>query len=508
MASLTVTDIRRLRLDSTPISKTVAPSVSADDFKSINSRRKPRSKKFDHHFSFECRAFNGSALKKSASVASSKKIISLGTGRPTADYYPWKMLAFESLTPALKESADQVSTDSPELQTVTKQDCDYNLALALNYGGAMGSPHLLRFFSEHTEMVHNPPYQDWDICLTAGATSAMEIAYRIFCNRGDNILMEDYTYPGTIEGASQLDLHICGVPIDAEGASADFLRKVLETWHLSRGAKPTIFYTIPYGHNPTGVTQSVTRRREIYQIAEEHDLIIIEDDPYYFLNMGSRAADISSNDTRIPTYLSIDTSGRVVRLDSTSKILAPGLRAGWVTASAQVIQKFIAYQEVSTVAVSGPSQLMLWKLLDETWGHEGFFTWLNNLSLEYRVRRDIMVGACELYLPKDICSWVDPVCGMFLWIELDWEKHPRFKHKDQLAQRASPAELVDIEQNILSASLANGVQVTKGSLFKCDKNALSKMHFRMTFAAAAKGDLEEGVKLFADAVKKEFALNL
>lgn len=79
------------------------------------------------------------------------------------------------------------------VQTVTKHDSTYNLS-ALNYGHAAGSPHLLRFITEHIEFVHNPPYQDWRTFLSCGSTAAFEVAFRIFCNRGDPVLVERYSY--------------------------------------------------------------------------------------------------------------------------------------------------------------------------------------------------------------------------------------------------------------------------------------------------------------------------
>lgn len=501
---LTVADVQQLRSNSAPLPKGVAPNISADAFKSPRACAQPICKSPDHHFSIECVAFNGSEMKLSASVSSDRKIISLGTGRPTADYYPWERLTIEAMEPTGIMHSTQKNLGAPLAQTVSKNDDEYNLALAMNYGNAAGSPHLLRFITEHVEIVHDPPYANWGTCITAGSTSAMEIVYRIFCNRGDNILMEEYTYPGTLEGAKALDLKIQGVQIDAEGASAEHLSHILSTWDISRGPKPRVFYTIPSGQNPTGATQPLERRQQIYDIAEEHDLIIVEDDPYYFLGLGSRAEE-SATLPSVPTYLSIDKSGRVVRLDSASKILAPGLRAGWMTASSPVVKKFLAYQEISTASCAGPSQLILWKLLDESWGHNGFFVWLNSLSLEYRTRRDALLDACEKHLPKDVCSWVEPTYGMFLWITLDWKKIRRLQ--DQTGQTNSQILIGDIEDRILSTAMKNGVQVTKGSLFTCNGASSNALHFRMTFAAAAKEDLEEGVMIFANAVRSEFSLD-
>ncbi|KAJ5717280.1 hypothetical protein N7488_002926 [Penicillium malachiteum] len=522
MSSISISDIKARRAGSTPLPVTVAPSISAHGFKSIQKYSKKSSKNFEHCFSVESRAFSGSALKKSASVASTgtERIIPLGTGRPIPEYYPYfQRYAHRLETKQVNAHSEATTKETKEtntpaanghhqlaLQVSTKHDDGYNLGLALNYGHDAGSPHLLRFVTEHVELVHNPPYSNWDTCLTAGTTSAMEIAFRIFCNKGEIILSEKYTYPGAVEAVNLVGARMQAVDLDTEGASAMHLKEILDKWDLARGPKPTVFYTIPCGQNPTGTTQSLKRRRRILEIAEEHDLIIIEDDPYYLLRPGlcSEAAVPDTLAGGVPSYLSLDTSGRVVRLDSTSKILAPGLRAGWITANDSIIEKFLDYQEVSTVAVSGPVQMMLYKLLDESWGHTGFFSWLDFLSQQYRIRRNLMLEACSKYLPRDICTWVPPDYGMFLWLELDWRYHPRFK--DEISYEGLTLLLLEIENNILQLALEDGVQVTRGSLFHCSKKPTEELHFRMTLAAASGEDLTEGVRMFADSIKKEFSI--
>ncbi|PLB45481.1 L-kynurenine/alpha-aminoadipate aminotransferase [Aspergillus steynii IBT 23096] len=498
MSRLSIADIDSLRANSAPIPCTIAPSTSSESFKSAHNHAKPKSTPLSHHFSLESRGFHGSALKNSARLPGTRKVISLGTGRPTAEHYPWNAVLFQAKGNALPNEKCE--------QMIGKHDEGYNLSLALSYGHAAGSPHLVRFVTEHVELVHNPPYADWGTMLSAGSTSALEIALRVFCNRGDTILAERYTYSGAVEVANLVGAQVQGIRMDSEGMCPDHLREVLSSWNEeSRGPRPSVLYTIPSGQNPTGATQSVARRRAIYQVAEEFDLVVIEDDPYYFLRLGDctgqRRNDSDQDD--IPSYLSLDRAGRVVRLDSASKILAPGLRAGWVTASSLVIDKFLAYHEVSTIAVNGPAQLMLWKLLDDTWGHQGFFSWLDNLSRGYRSRRDTILDACKRYLPKEVCDWVPPEYGMFLWVKLDWKKHPRFKTQTEFEDVTQ--KLVEIEGRIMSCALLNGAQVTKGSLFQCNKDLTDELHFRMTFAAAPEGDLAEGVRIFANAVTDEFS---
>ncbi|PYI17514.1 PLP-dependent transferase [Aspergillus violaceofuscus CBS 115571] len=496
MPPLQPASITALRTQSEPLSFAIAPAISSDAFKSAHTRDLPHAKRWDDHWSIESRGFEGSALKRSAIQPSDRKVISLGTGRPTADYYPWDSMTTESMPPTLA-------------------------ANGLNYGSGIGSPHLLRFVTEHVEMMHQPRYSDWAVCLSCGSTSALDIIYRIFCNRGDTILTECYTYPGAVEGAGLQGIQVQGVCMDSEGLHPDGLDDILRNWDTSLASKPRVLYTIPTGQNPTGVTQSVARREQIYQIAETHDLIIIEDDPYYYLRLGMQSDDKPDGQGNggdsvltaidrfqaqaVPSYLSIDRSGRVVRLDSTSKILAPGLRAGWVTASSQVINKFVAYQEVSTLGINGPTQLMLWKLLDETWGHEGFLLWLSDLSRRYQSRRDILLRACEKYLPRGLVSWNCPQYGMFLWLELDYRQHPLLRHHTTI-QSDVKTFLVQVESRIVLKALEHGVQVTKGSLFSPSPECRRMLYIRLTYAAAPALDLSEGVKLLSDVLREEFSL--
>jgi aromatic amino acid aminotransferase I / 2-aminoadipate transaminase len=573
---LKLEDLDTLRANSNPLSTQIAGFVSSESFKSAWSKARNAGAPMKHHFSVESREFVGSALKKAANKPVKFSFIPLGTGRPRADLYPWKTVATEvdessmndlpnpkSAYPLDGEQTiggenarlnEEMATNgvvtrnstsnyatingtAPRPNKMTSRTCStirrhgdgYDLARGLNYSNAAGSQPLVRFFTEHVEVVHNPPYRNWGTVLTCGATSAMEILMRILCDRGDTILTERYTYPGTIEGAELLGLKLKGIAMDEGGLISEELRVTLQEWDTANdGPRPRVLYMIPSGQNPTGATQSRERKLEIYQLAEKYDLLIIEDDPYFFLRMSSTGTSASTNATSsacddlgrvnayianlTPSYLSCDHSGRVVRLDSTSKILAPGLRAGWVTACSEIVEKFSSYTEVSTVSVSGPSQLMLWQLLEQTWGHIGFFTWLSDLSLHYQRRLDALLRACQKRLPKDLCRWTAPQNGMFLWVEIDVGKHPCFKNLANNPQSGgktvmsglSRSQRRDIEARIYASALQNGTQITVGSLFDTIEGHDSRLHLRLTYAAAAECQFDEGVRGFADALRSEF----
>ena len=179
------------------------------------------------------------------------------------------------------------------------------------------------------------------------------------------------------------------------------------------------------GQNPTGATQGTERRKAIYAVAQKHDLIIIEDEPYYFLQMdpylGPDAPPVAPPASQeeflgalVPSFVRLDVDGRVVRLDSFSKVLAPGSRIGWAVLSEQLAERMVRHNEVSVQNPGGFSQIILFKLLEEEWGHAGYIDWLMHMRKEYTNRRNAILDACEKYLPKSVVSWTPPAAGMFV----------------------------------------------------------------------------------------------
>ncbi|KAJ4304883.1 hypothetical protein N0V90_000411 [Kalmusia sp. IMI 367209] len=483
-----------------------APFTCSAHFKLPSTATQPKARNIDHRFSIETGAQRASTLKAAASALTRTDMITLGTARPSPEYYPWNSIFMQA---GNSSASCKVGEEA------------YDLSVALNYGYAGGSPQLLRFITEHVQLIHNPPYDDWESCLTCGTTSALDILLRIFCNWGDWIITEQYTYSGAKDAFKGHGLQIMGVEMDEAGLLPTDLDKKLQNWDETLGRKPFLLYIIPTGHNPTGVTQTLERRKAIYEVAERHDLYIVEDDPYYFLQLGEtgavttkeRPVVVSSTgdeylDQLPPSYLSFDTSGRVVRLDSTAKVLAPGLRLGWLTASAQTVQKFLAYTELGALAPSGPSQVMAFKLLDESWGHRGLLEWLIHLSIEYCRRRKTLIDACKRHLPNDVCRWITPSAGMFLWISLDRSKHPLLRDiEDGHGEDEASCLLSNIEDRIYIRAKDLGVLISKGSWFAADSDRPIDLNFRLTFAAAPNNDLEEAVARLGKAIDAEFKLD-
>ena len=144
---------------------------------------------------------------------------------------------------------------------------------------------------------------------------------------------------------------------------------------------------------------------------------------------------------------------------------------------------------------------MAYKLLDETWGHEGFLCWLNVLSFQYRRRLDSLLEACNRFLPRYACTWEAPTIGMFVWVHL----HDSSIAQELLSLNESRRRAIylDTEERIYSRARSNGVLVSKGSWFIPDTERISGVYFRLTFAAASEPDLTEAVQRFGNALELE-----
>ena len=124
--------------------------------------------------------------------------------------------------------------------------------------------------------------------MTIGNTSALDMALRMFTQSEDYVLSDEYTFATAVETAKPMGVQFVGMKMDKAGMCPDNLREILDGWDPKAhggSRRPFVLYLIPTGQNPTGATQGLARRREIYKVAQDYDLIILEDDPYYFMQM-------------------------------------------------------------------------------------------------------------------------------------------------------------------------------------------------------------------------------
>ncbi|KXH25924.1 hypothetical protein CSAL01_04478 [Colletotrichum salicis] len=300
-----------------------------------------------HHINTKSKARHPSPLKDIIKFMAYDGMVSFAGGLPHPSLFPLEQAKFDCLSPAVPLTADRHSVDQEKADELSLKfgrglsTGDLDLTQFLQYGSGAGNRQLIALAKELTEKVHSPPCE-YECLLHPGNTNAWAKVVGLLCEDDDFVIVEEFTYPSA--QALWIPMGIKAVPVaaDAAGIMAKNLRTLLLNWdERERGARrPRVLYLVPVGSNPTGITISTQRRREIYKICVECDIIIVEDDPYYFLQYPGYGTFVETSftpkpipeflKTLVPTFLSMDTQGRVIRLDSFSKTLFPGLRLGFV----------------------------------------------------------------------------------------------------------------------------------------------------------------------------------
>ncbi|BFZ55900.1 Aromatic/aminoadipate aminotransferase 1 [Savitreella phatthalungensis] len=477
----------------------------------------PKAKDMTHHLSEESKARRPSPLKEASLYLKNPNLLSLGGGLPSPSSFPFNAVSADVPAPGLWNTDVHNTITIPRF--ADNADDTLELARYLQYGQGSGQTALLDFMTEHTRIVHNPQYEDWSCMMTAGNTHAIDTVFRMFLNRGEYFFIEEFSFPSVYECAHPQGLLPIPLKLDDEGIMPEYFESVLSGWDPSaRGGanRPHVLYTIPTGQNPTGANASLERRRAILDICSRYDILLIEDDPYYFLFMDKFDLSIPLPSSHLdldgptnaadflaslpPSYLSLDVEGRVVRLDSLSKVLAPGLRCGWLSGSNALMERALRSNEVGIQAPSGLAQafvLRMWRL----WGHHGYLHWLANLRKSYTLRRNALLHAIHKHLPPTIASFTPPHAGMFVWIHLDHLKHPHYPAKS----------VAQLEKEIfMRCVMEDEVLVAQGSWFIIreagDTGDLPGLFFRATFAAAPLDKMDEAMRRFGRAITKAFAL--
>jgi 2-aminoadipate transaminase len=236
-----------------------------------------------------------------------------------------------------------------------------------------------------------------DVLITNGAQQGIDLAARIFVDPGDLVLTEEPTFMDALRVFRSHDAEPVGVPVDDEGLQVDVLAALLD--RLPK--RPKFLYTMPTYQNPMGVSMSTARRRALVDLARERGLVIVEDDPY---------GDLSYDGDPPPMLKSLDPE--VIFLGTFSKVLAPGLRVGWVASSPRLREAFFNVKEGTDIHNE--------RIMTRTVFHaaRGFLDEHVATTREiYRARRDAMLAGLEREMPAGV-RWTTPGGGFFLWVTL------------------------------------------------------------------------------------------
>jgi 2-aminoadipate transaminase len=239
------------------------------------------------------------------------------------------------------------------------------------------------------------------VVLTTGAQQGIDVATRLLLEPGGLVAHERFSYTGIHQAVGPFEPQVLTLPTDLEaGLEVDALARALEA-----GRRPRFLYTIPDAHNPLGTSLAPERRARLVELAREHRMPIVEDDPYGLLGLDGEGF--------APPLRALDDEW-VIYLGSFSKILAPGLRLGWMVVPAALATRVSVIKEAGDLESSGLTQRAVARLLDT-----GFLAaHLERLRAIYRRRRDALLLSLERHLPAG-ARWTRPGGGMFVWVELD-----------------------------------------------------------------------------------------
>lgn len=276
--------------------------------------------------------------------------------------------------------------------------------LALQYGPNQGYGPLIDYLRDKIRREDGQTLERPQIMLSGGASQALDHCCTLFARSGDTIIVEAPTYHESLLLFRDHGLCPLSIPVDEDGMNMEILELALKDLK-AKGIKPAFIYTIPTFQNPSGITLSDKRRKRLVQIAEAEDLLIIEDDVY---------CDLAYEEIKIPTLFSLDEGKRVIRFGSFSKIIAPGLRLGWILGPEDKIK--CLYQ--SGLRSMGGGANPLCAIAMAAYCQKGLLEpHIVLLKRVYKERRDVVLAALESFMPSGV-SWTKPAGGFFVWITL------------------------------------------------------------------------------------------
>ncbi|KAH3901467.1 related to Aromatic amino acid aminotransferase 2 [Saccharomycodes ludwigii] len=460
--------------------------------------------------------------------------IYLAGGMPNESLFPIESIHINvKNSPGVSNASNSTALDINEkiadgqltnIWTYEQNKDKLGISQAFQYGESNGNPQLLKIARDIITSIHNTPqYEDWDVITTNGSADSLYKVCDLLFDEDSVMLMEEFTFPLTTTylnntGAEEIPLKVnITSDVEKQGIDTDYMADLLDNWskYYPEKPKPKALYTIATGQNPTGVTQSVAKRRRIYDICSKHNMLIIEDDPYGYLKFtpfrpedpdynpyesGEIDLKVYCNKVLSPSYLRFDTDGRVIRCETFSKVFAPGIRSGFIVANKFFIKRLHNMAMCSTREPSGASQSILTNILldmgenyqkthpDSESYIDGWFEWCRKVASAYTHRRNVLFQALESTdaFKKHFFEISEPSAGMF--VALNVTLKPEWKTvNDYTGAAEKDAYIKDVMDYLNWILLEEGCLAVLG--YKMTVNQKFSLHranfLRITFAQAA-----------------------
>ena len=374
---------------------------------------------------------NPSVIREILKITEKPGIISLAGGLPSPDTFPVE---------AMREATALVLRDAPRE--------------ALQYAASEGFAPLREWVAAHmaAQGVHVDASQ---VLITTGSQQGLDLVGKVLIDAGSTVAVEAPTYLGALQAFAPYEPEVVTVPCDDDGP-------IPESLGVAKGAR--FLYLLPNFQNPSGRCMSEARRARLSAAARELALPIVEDNPYGDLWF----------DAAPPAPFASRWSEGSVYLGSFSKVLAPGLRLGYVIAPHALMPKLLQAKQAADLHTPGFNQRVVYEVI-----RNGFLDQhVPTIRARYKAQRDAMRAALEAHMPKG-CRWAVPSGGMFFWVELP-------EGTDAAA--------------LLPKAVTLGMAYVPGAAFFAEAPRLNTL--RLSFVTVAAPEIERGVKLLAQALRE------
>jgi 2-aminoadipate transaminase len=297
-----------------------------------------------------------------------------------------------------------------------------------------------------------------NLIITQGSQQGLDLLSKLYLEKGRVVFTENPSYLGALQAFQLFQADILPIASDEDGLRPDSLIEAL------RKQRPSLIYLMPNFQNPTGVSLSLERRKEVVDIVREHDLLLLEDDPY---------GDLIFSGEKMPSLFSLGGPLNFIYMSSFSKTIAPGMRIAYICGSEELVSKLAVVKQGTDLQTNTFGQFVVNEYLEggQFDRHKAL------LRQTYEARMRCMLAAMKQYFPASV-SWNSPKGGMFLWVKLPARCNAR---------------------DLLLKCLEKNVAFVPGQEFFPDGSGENTI--RLNFSNATPEKIDEGIKRMGEVLK-------
>lgn len=388
----------------------------------------------DYNFATRMDGMKASAIREILKYTADPEVISFAAGSPASEAFPVQLIT-----------------------EITADIMAKNPIGALQYNISEGYTPLRNKLKEQVKTRYSIGKDFDDLIVTSGAQQAVELACKVLCNKGDTIICENPSFIGSLNAFKSYEVNLVGVEMEKDGINIEKLEDALKN-----NPNTKILYLIPNFQNPTGTTMSFEKRQAVYNMCKKHGVVILEDNPYGELRF--KGQDVKN-------IKSLDEDGIVIYCGSFSKVLAPGLRVGFMCAPKEIVSKVVVVKQVSDVHTNIFSQLICDGFLERV----DFDEHVKGLRALYRNKFNLMLDNIKANLNSKI-TFTEPEGGLFLWGTL-----PKNVNMMEFCRR----------------SVENKVAIVPGSAFMPSEEYKTQS-FRLNFSTPSDEKIIKGIEILGE----------